>query len=85
MLLQNLGFVTTYSFIKTSIGLEKETLFLLRTNTKVRTKKKKINTMQPLTTWYEYRNHFTKTKLKICFTFFFINKKRLAFMEKIFI
>ena len=51
MLLQNLGFVTTfYSFIKTSIGLEKEILFLLRTNTKVITKKKKINTMQPLTT-----------------------------------
>ena len=39
--------------------------------------------MQPLTTWYEYRNHSTKTKLKICFTFFLINKKRLAFMEKI--
>jgi hypothetical protein len=39
--------------------------------------------MQPLTTWYEYRNHSTKTKLKICFTFFLINKKKLAFMEKI--
>ena len=39
--------------------------------------------MQPLTTLYKYMSHSTKTKLKICFTIFLINKKIFAFVEKI--
>ena len=40
--------------------------------------------MQPLTTFYKYMIYSTKIKLKICFILFLINKKRLAFVEKIF-
>ena len=40
--------------------------------------------MQPLTTLYKYMSHSTKTKWKIWFTIFLINKKIFAFVEKIF-
>ena len=80
MLLQKLGFVTTFS-----ISIGKRDPFLLRTYTEfVAEKKHNINTMQPLTTLYQYMSHSTKTKLKICFTIFLINKKRFAFVKKIF-
>jgi hypothetical protein len=40
--------------------------------------------MQPLTTLLKNKSSSTKTKLKICFIIFLINKKKFAFMEKIF-
>lgn len=85
MLLQKLGFVTTFYFTKISIE-KRDPFFLVMNFVYVLDKKKRhnVNIMQPLTTLYKYMSHSTKTKLKICFTIFLINKKISAFVEKLF-